>query len=166
MQQIRDTGSIHRLGRCPGGGHDSSLQCSCLENPMDRGAWWAMVHRVAKSWMLLKRLSAQHSCDRQGDSFSIPDSPHPTPDIHVIIPYTAKGIVQMGLRKGPRDGETLLDYPGGSDKNSQKEIQRCYTAGLKDGGRDHKPRDVGSPSMLKETEKGTPLELPEGTQPC
>ena len=33
------------------------LQCSCLENPMDRGAWWAIVHRVAKSWTQLKRLS-------------------------------------------------------------------------------------------------------------
>ena len=37
------------LGRSPGGGHGSPLQYSCLENPMDRGAWWAMVPRVAKS---------------------------------------------------------------------------------------------------------------------
>ena len=37
------------LGRPPGGGHGNPLQCSCLENPMDRGAWWAMVHRVTKS---------------------------------------------------------------------------------------------------------------------
>ena len=34
--------------RSPGGGHGTPLQCSCLENPMDRGAWWATVHRVAK----------------------------------------------------------------------------------------------------------------------
>ena len=38
----------------PGGGHANSLQYSCLENPMDTGAWWATVHRVAKSWTLLK----------------------------------------------------------------------------------------------------------------
>ena len=36
--------------RSPGGGHGNPLQYSCLENPMDRGAWWAIVHGVAKSW--------------------------------------------------------------------------------------------------------------------
>ena len=40
-----------------GGGHGNTLQYSCLENPMDRGAWWAMVHRVTKSWTQLKHLS-------------------------------------------------------------------------------------------------------------
>ena len=43
-----DVGSIPRLGRSPGGGNDNPLQYSCLENPMDRGAWWAAVHRVSK----------------------------------------------------------------------------------------------------------------------
>ena len=47
---VRDTGSIPGLGRSPGGGHGNSLQYSCLENPMDRGAWRATVHRVSKSW--------------------------------------------------------------------------------------------------------------------
>ena len=37
-------GSIPGLGRSPGGGHGNPLQYSCLENPMDRGAWWATVH--------------------------------------------------------------------------------------------------------------------------
>ena len=37
---VRDTGSIPGLGRSPRGGHGNSLQCSCRENPMDRGAWW------------------------------------------------------------------------------------------------------------------------------
>ena len=46
---IRDTGSIPGLERSPGGGHGNPLQYSCLENPKDRGAWWATVHRVAKS---------------------------------------------------------------------------------------------------------------------
>ena len=45
-----DPGSIPRSGRSPGEGHDSSLQYSCLENSMDREAWWATVHGVAKSW--------------------------------------------------------------------------------------------------------------------
>jgi len=45
---IRDAGSIPGSGRSPGGGYDNPLQDSCLENPMDRGAWWATVHGVAK----------------------------------------------------------------------------------------------------------------------
>ena len=47
-------------GRSPGGGHGNRLQYSCLENPMDRGAWWATVHGVTKSQTRLKRLSTQH----------------------------------------------------------------------------------------------------------
>ena len=43
-----DTGSIPGLGRSSGGGNGSPLQYSCLENSMDRGAWWATVHQVAK----------------------------------------------------------------------------------------------------------------------
>ena len=54
---LRDAGSIPESGRSPGGGHDSPLQYSCLENPMDRGAWWSIAHRVAKSQIRLKRLS-------------------------------------------------------------------------------------------------------------
>ena len=45
---IRDTGSIPGLGRFPGEGNGNPLQYSCLGNPMDRGAWWAAVHGVAK----------------------------------------------------------------------------------------------------------------------
>ena len=46
---VKDSGSIPGLGRPPGGRHGNSLQYSCLENPMDGGAWWAAVHGVAKS---------------------------------------------------------------------------------------------------------------------
>ena len=45
----RDMGSICGLGRSPGEGNGNSLQYSCLKNPMDRGAWWAIVHGVTKS---------------------------------------------------------------------------------------------------------------------
>ena len=48
---VRDLSLIPQLGRSPGGGHDNSLQYSYLENPMDRGAWQATVHEVAKSQM-------------------------------------------------------------------------------------------------------------------
>ena len=44
-----DSGSIPELERSPGGGHGNPLEYSCLENPIDRGAWWDTVHGVAKN---------------------------------------------------------------------------------------------------------------------
>ena len=55
--EIKDVGSIPGSGKIPGGGHSNPLQYSCLENPMDRGAWWVTVHGVAKSQTRLKRLT-------------------------------------------------------------------------------------------------------------
>ena len=49
-----DVGLILGSGRSPGGGHGNPLQYSCLENLMDRGTWWATVHRAAKGRTLLK----------------------------------------------------------------------------------------------------------------
>ena len=49
----REVGLIPGLGRYPGGGHNNRLQYSCLENPMDRRAWRATVHRVSKGWTRL-----------------------------------------------------------------------------------------------------------------
>ena len=46
---FRDMSSSSGSGRSPGGGHVNPVQCSCLENPTDGGAWWAVVHEVAKS---------------------------------------------------------------------------------------------------------------------
>ena len=72
---------VQSLGReSPGGGNGNLLQYSCLENPMDRGAWWATVHGVAKSWTRLKRLSTTHTY-----IYRLPCEPpsyhhfHPTP---------------------------------------------------------------------------------------
>ena len=45
----KDTSSIPGSERSPGGGHGNPLHYSCLENPMDRGAWWAMIRRGTKS---------------------------------------------------------------------------------------------------------------------
>ena len=50
----RDAGSVPRSGRSPGGGCGNPLQYSCLENPMDKGAWQAPVHTVTNSWTQLK----------------------------------------------------------------------------------------------------------------
>ena len=58
---VRHLGLIPGSGRSPGGGHGNLLQYSCLENPTDRGAWRAIVHRVTKTWTGLKRLS-MHAC--------------------------------------------------------------------------------------------------------
>ena len=51
---VRDVGSVPGSGRCPGGGHGNPLRYSYLEDPMDRGASRATVHRVTKSWTQLK----------------------------------------------------------------------------------------------------------------
>ena len=59
--EVRDASLIPGLGRSLGGGHSNPLQCSCLENPMDRGAWWATVHRVSQSRTRQKQLSTSHT---------------------------------------------------------------------------------------------------------
>ena len=59
------------LGRSLGGGNVNPLQYSCLENPMDCGAWWAAVHAVAKSQTLLKRLSTHIHLPHIGALFKI-----------------------------------------------------------------------------------------------
>ena len=57
----REGSSIPGLGRCSGGGHGNPLQCSYLENPMDRGAWRTIVHRVIKSQTWFKWLAPMHT---------------------------------------------------------------------------------------------------------
>jgi len=50
QEMPENLGWIPGSGRSPGRQHGNPLQYSCLENPMDRGAWWATVHRITKSW--------------------------------------------------------------------------------------------------------------------
>ena len=57
---VGDLGLIPGLGRSFGGGHDNPLNYSCLENSMDRGAWWATVHGVTKNWTQLSN-KTQHT---------------------------------------------------------------------------------------------------------
>ena len=68
-----DMGSIPGSGRFPGGGHSNPLQCSCLENPMDRGAWKATVHGVAKSQtgLSIKTIEYSSLCYSVGPYLSI-----------------------------------------------------------------------------------------------
>ena len=63
-----------------GEGNGNPLQCSCLKNPVDRGAWWATVHTVAQSRTRLKRLS-MHACAGEGNG-------NPTP---VFLPEESQG---------------------------------------------------------------------------
>ena len=63
--ELRDMGSTPESWRSPEGGQGNPLQCSCLENPMDRGAWWATVHGVAKSQTQLKQLSTTAQARRE-----------------------------------------------------------------------------------------------------
>ena len=60
-RDLGDKGLIPGSGRSPGGGHGNSLHCSCLEKPMDRGAWWATVLGVAKC----QTLPVSQSCISQ-----------------------------------------------------------------------------------------------------
>ena len=72
---IRDAGLTPGSGKSPGGGHSNPLQSSCLENPMDRGARWARVHRVSKSQTRLKRLNMH-----------LPNQPLPTCTYIPLVP--------------------------------------------------------------------------------
>ena len=58
---VGDLGLISGSGKSSGEGTGNPLQCSCLENPMDGGAWWATVHRVAKSQTRLTNTTQQHT---------------------------------------------------------------------------------------------------------
>ena len=62
QETLRDTGSVPGLGRSLGGGHGNPLQYSCLENPMDGGAWRAVVYRVAQSRTWLSGLARMAWC--------------------------------------------------------------------------------------------------------
>ena len=64
--------SIPGLGRSPGGGNSNPLQYSCLENPMDRGAWWFIVYRVAKSQT---RLNTHTHSKKSTNIWSVLDLP-------------------------------------------------------------------------------------------
>ena len=61
MPETRDAGLIPGLGRFPGEGYGNPAQYSCLENPVDRGARWATVHGVTKSWTRLSDLAHMHA---------------------------------------------------------------------------------------------------------
>ena len=77
---------------CIGGGNGNPLQCSCLENPRDGGAWWAAVYGVAQSWTRLKRLSSSSS--------SIPNT--------YVGAWHNKYLMNEGVAQYPRGGDETI----------------------------------------------------------
>ena len=65
----REMGSIPGSGRSPGGGHGNPLQYSCLEKSMDRGVWWAIVHRVSKESDTTEQLKDNKGLEGYGSLF-------------------------------------------------------------------------------------------------
>ena len=84
-------GSIPGLGRSPGGGQSNPLQYTCLENPMDRGAWKATVHRMGKSRTRQSDLACTHTHTHTLEHYSAMKKKEVTPfvasqmDLEIII---------------------------------------------------------------------------------
>ena len=85
-----DRGSVSGLARSSGEGNSNPLQCSCLENPLERGAWRATVHGVAQSQTLTEWLTLSHSRDLQA---------HCKPERHLFtVRALSRGISEMEVR--------------------------------------------------------------------
>ena len=98
---------------CIGEGNGNPLQCSCLENPRDGGAWWAAVYGVAQSWTRLKRLSSSSSNLRKG-----------TP-LHLILPAVGQRSLNLGnIFENPMEWQSFLNR-----KQTSFFILPCIMAG-------------------------------------
>ena len=84
-----DVGLIHGSGRSPGEGSDNPLQYACLENPMDKGAWWATVPGVTKSWTRL----SMHACTHTHT--------HTHTHTTTLKPKRSRGLKEIRIRKEP-----------------------------------------------------------------
>ena len=114
----RDMGSIPNSGRFPGGGHGHPLQYSCLENPVDRGAWLAMVRRVSKSQTQLSDFTLTfhfHALEKERQ---------PTP---VFLPGESRGWRSlMGCRLW---GRTESDTTEATEQQQQQQQVQSYGCG-------------------------------------
>ena len=123
MQETQKTGgSIPGWGRSPGGGHGNPLRYSCLENPMDRGAWWAMVHRV--TWV-------RHDW---GDLARMQVSLHRNLLFDPKIFLTELGTYTSACRLLPEEENSMCPFDFGE---STSYVERCWprvvTTGLLQG---------------------------------
>ena len=85
VEATGDTGLTLGLGISPGGGHGNPLQYSCLENPMDRGAWWDTAHRVTKSWTHLTQLCMHTQMSTNMETNQSPTLYHPRSMKHISV---------------------------------------------------------------------------------
>ena len=88
--RVRQTECLHFhfLLSCIGEGNGNSLQYSCLENPRDRGAWWAAIHGVTQSWTQLKQLSSSSSLEAEGTCKTVLLFPHsPVSEISTTLQH-------------------------------------------------------------------------------
>ena len=123
---IREAGLIPGSGGSPGGGHGNPLKYSCLENPRDRGTWWATVHGVTESRTRLKRLGTHAHVGKEGwgrwlsalaykhvfrplVSVGWPSGPHPqlslrSSSLQTLCSAFSQGSVREGLTPAQRGG--------------------------------------------------------------
>ena len=104
---VEDASLIPGSGRSPGGGHSYPLQCSCLENPMDRRAWWAAVHGVTKSWARL--MTKQQQCREKPSSSLLGILPVSCLYYSHITCLVSKCVAASPYNK--RFSETSAEYP-------------------------------------------------------
>ena len=126
---VRDTGSIPGSERSPGGGHGNPVQYSCLENPMDRGAWWVSVHRVPKSRTRQKRLCVRTQGHHNPVLLHLTATGRECEAREVgrgqMMPLRSSILILLGLRY-------LCDIPveGGSNGQLHTELVRKRGAGV------------------------------------
>ena len=142
-----DQGSIPGLGRSPGGGQSNPLQYFCLENSMDRGAWWATVHRVAQSRTWLKQVSGSSKTRCFIFQLILAESAEELKSLLMKVKEESeKGGLKLNIQKtktmasGPitsweTDRETVADFFRGSemtaDGDCSHEIKRRLLLGRK-----------------------------------
>ena len=104
---LRDSSSVPQLGRSPGEGHGNPLQYSFLKNPMDRGDWWATVHRVAKSQTQLKRFST-HA--RWSGYLALLQGIVPTQGSNPGLPHSKHILYQLSYKESPNEPILTHNY--------------------------------------------------------
>ena len=128
---------FHFSVSCIGEGNGISLQCSCLENPRDRGAWWAAVYRVTKSWTRLKRLSSSSSSSSSSSrARSLPKIKGGAQQ-RKMLP-AKEGLRWLALRTGPQSLKELMvkkEYFQSGDRRGKivwelREFHCCGIEGL------------------------------------
>ena len=114
--EVGDVGSIPGLGRSPGEWLSNPLLYSCLENSMDRGAWWVTVHGITKSWTQLKQLSTRvrnnwqtHSKELWGKELWF--------DIWEIFQTTEVSVFHVDAHSVPNSTEQWYNYYRGTNPN-------------------------------------------------